>query len=141
MAHGTRLFPQIIRQSFLHLLGPRLFVAALGHGDDAFENPLVRLGLAFLVRVLESEELRAAVLKLHLGRLRQIVVRRVHGKAVGFEERIKHAIEPIVFVIRKWLDGPQSEGQAMVRQDAMEIGFQRGAETHAGGASAEGIVE
>ena len=141
MAHGTRLFPQIIRQSFLHLLRPRLFVAALGHGDDAFENPLVRLGLAFLVRVLESEELRAAVLKLHLGRLRQIVIGRVHGEAVGFEECIEHTIKPIVLIIWKWLDGPQSEGQAVVRQDAMEIGFQRGTETHAGGASAEGIVE
>ncbi len=141
MAHRAGLLPQIIRQRFLHLLRPRLFVAALGHRDDAFENPLVRLGLPFLVGVLEGQKLRTAVLKFHLRFIRQIVIRRVHGEAVGFQESVQHPVEPIVLIIRKGLDGAQAESKAVVRQDAVEISLQRSAETHAGRASTEGIVK
>ena len=141
MADGTWLFDEVVRKRFLHLLCPRLFIAPLRHRDDTFERTLIGLCDAFGAGVLEGEKRRAAVFKLCLCLIRQVIIACVHGEAIGFQESIEQLVEPGFLIIRKWLDRAQTERDRVIGQDAMEIRLQRSAEAHAGGAGAEGIIE
>ena len=141
MADGTWLFDEVVRERFLHLLCPRLFIAPLRHRDDAFEGTLIGLCDAFGAGVLEGEKRCAAVFKLCLRLIRQVIIACIHGEAIGFQESIEQLVEPGLLVVGKWLDRTQTEGHRVIGQDAMEICLQRSAEAHAGGAGAEGIIE
>ena len=141
MADGARLLDEVVRERFLHLLCPRLFIAPLRHRDDAFEGALIGLRDAFGAGVLEGEKRRAAVFKLYLCLIRQVIIACVHGEAIGFQEGIEQLVEPGLLVVGKWLDRTQTERDRVIGQDAMEIRLQRSAEAHAGGAGAEGIIE
>ena len=124
MADGTWLFDEVVRERFLHLLCPRLFIAPLRHRDDTFEGTLIGLCDAFGAGVLEGEKRRAAVFKLCLCLIRQVIIACIHGEAIGFQEGIEQLVEPCFLIIRKWLDRAQTERDRVIGQDAMEIRLQ-----------------
>ena len=124
MADGARLLDEVVRERFLHLLCPRLFIAPLRHRDDAFEGTFIGLCDAFGAGVLEGEKRRAAVFKLCLYLIRQIIIACIHGESIGSQEGIEQLVEPCFLIIRKWLDRAQTEGHRVIRQDAMEIRLQ-----------------
>ena len=124
MADGTWLFDEVVRERFLHLLCPRLFIAPLRHRDDAFEGAFIGLRDTLGAGVLEGEKRCAAVFKLCLCLIRQVIIACIHGEAIGFQEGIEQLVEPCFLIIRKWLDRAQTEGHRVIRQDAMEIRLQ-----------------
>ena len=124
MADGARLLDEVVRERFLHLLCPCLFIAPLRHRDDAFEGTLIGLRDAFRAGVLEGEQRRAADFKLHLRLIRQVIIACIHGEAVGFQEGIEQLVEPCFLIIRKWLDRAQTEGHRVIGEDPMEIRLQ-----------------
>ena len=124
MADGARLLDEVVRERFLHLLCPRLFIAPLRHRDDAFEGTFIGLCDAFGAGVLEGEKRRAAVFKLCLCLIRQVIIACIHGESIGSQEGIEQLVEPCFLIIRKWLDRAQTEGHRVIRQDAMEIRLQ-----------------